>query len=105
MIKDLIKLANDLDKKGFSKEADALDIILRKEASNTSVSHMPQAETHALLLEAMEAIKQGAQSVLWIKGDEKTRNEAQGRIGKAIIDNVHKAGLHIDTIMKGVKDD
>ena len=30
MIKKLIKLANHLDKKGFSKEADYLDVIIKK---------------------------------------------------------------------------
>ena len=30
MIKDLIKVANSLDSKGFTKEADELDLIIRK---------------------------------------------------------------------------
>lgn len=32
MIKDLIKLANRLDSKGLTKEADYLDSIIQKEA-------------------------------------------------------------------------
>ena len=33
MIKDLIKIANSLDKKGLTKEADRLDVIIKKIAS------------------------------------------------------------------------
>ena len=41
MIKQLIKLANILDKKGFAKEADYLDKMIAKYSGNQG-AHRPQ---------------------------------------------------------------
>ena len=45
MIKELIKLANHLDSKGLRKEADYIDALLEKAASNSFESALTEAIT------------------------------------------------------------
>lgn len=46
MIKQLIKLANHLDSKGLKKEADCLDMIIKKSISGFGNTDLPEGEKY-----------------------------------------------------------
>lgn len=65
MLRELVNLANHLDRKGFMKEADMLDDILKKQASKTPITMSMKADNDLVRTEGLDS------SVLTVKILEK----------------------------------
>ncbi|RPG05687.1 MAG: hypothetical protein CBE07_001475 [Pelagibacteraceae bacterium TMED247] len=99
MIKELIQLANHLDNKGFTKQADYLDFVIRKTANNANKKtnwFRQNADQGGALGQAV--ISQG------FEYQNKSYNSQQGTIGYSYIQkqedgSVARVTLTWDTYM------
>lgn len=65
MLKNLVKIAQELDKAGFKKEADIVDVIIRRVASEVGVDDSDEANDVGYASEEdIEALLEGAEEPL-----------------------------------------
>jgi len=89
MLKELIQLATHLDKRGFRKEADYLDGIIKKEAIGPlAIPAITLGAEHALVAAGSLAI--ASLLALGVRAGFKSQNEFEEKIAKIYLDEIFK---------------
>lgn len=85
MLKDLIKLANHLDSKGFTKEADYLDFIMKK------ATELPEYEIDASEMAVLEILSQVLKSLMKAESFKVNKIYEEIMVPKNLANNLYKS--------------